>query len=358
MTQYKVALIPGDGIGPEVMAEAVRVLDALEKKTDLRFTYQEALIGGAAYDTFQEHFPESTAEICSKSDAILFGSVGGPLSERHLPKWNNCEANSILAIRKRFEFSTNFRPVRVFPALYPRSPIKESILKNGVDILFVRELLGDVYFGEHSYTGTAPMRSAFDSGSYSEALCAQSVIAAFEASKMRKKKVTLIHKANVLSMSKLWVDVAKEIAPRFPECKFEEMLVDNCAMQLVINPCQFDVVVASNLFGDILSDLGAALPGTLGLSPSASLNSRGFGLYEPAGGSAPDIAGKGIANPSAQILSAAMMLEHSLGRYKEGQMIRSAVEKTITNTILTGDMGGTASTKEFVDHVIEQLLSL
>lgn len=351
--RYKIAVLSGDGIGPEVMEQTLRVLDVMGRKIGTLFECSEAAVGGAAFERSGSHLPEETVALCSSSDAVLFGSVGGPIGESSLPQWKNCEINSILAIRKRFEFSLNVRPVRILPALSAQSPLKESIIEQGVDILFVRELLGDVYFGDHVQSGVQPNRFASDSGTYTEALCRQAMHCAFQVARKRKKSVTMVHKANVLSMSKLWVEVAREVAPEYSDCTFREMLVDNCAMQLVLNPAQFDVVVTSNLFGDILSDLGAALPGTLGLSPSASLNSEGFGLYEPAGGSAPDLAGKGIANPSAQILSAAMMFEYSFGLTEAARFLSNAVESTFAKGLRTSDLKGNATTKEFTDAIIE-----
>lgn len=354
MKQFQIAVLPGDGIGPEVMDAAFRVLRALERNGSYAFEFAEAYVGGAAFERFGTHLPEDSLTLCAQSDAILFGSVGGPINESHLPKWKNCEINSILALRKRFEFGVNLRPVRVIPSLIERSPLKAE-LSGGVDILFVRELLGDLYFGERTRAGEKPFRIAGDTGTYTEAQCEAAIHGAFKAALKRRSKVTLVHKANVLTMSKLWVEIGREIAPLYPTIKYEEMLVDNCAMQLIIKPDQFDVVVTANLFGDILSDLGAAIPGTLGLSASASLNRSGFGLYEPAGGSAPDIAGRGIANPAAQILSAALLLEHSFDLTKEAMMIRLAIDKTYEQGVRTADLGGAASTEEFTDAVIRNL---
>lgn len=355
MTTKRIAVLPGDGIGPEVMESALEVLKIISLKYNFPLEFNHSLVGGAAFEVYKSHFPDVTKDLCSKSDAILFGSVGGATSELHLPKWINCETNSILALRKEFGFAINLRPIKLLPSLSYLSPLKDSIVKDGLDILFVRELLGDVYFGEHRIFSDKNGQVSFDSGTYTEEQCRQAITSAFNSSKKRSKKVTLVHKANVLSMSKLWISIGKEIAALFPEIQYEEILVDNFAMQLIINPNRFDVVVTSNLFGDILSDLGSAIPGTLGLSPSASLSYSGFAMYEPAGGSAPDIAGKNTANPSAQILSGAMMLEHSFNRIDLSEIIKNAVFKTLDERILTADLKGNASTKEFTKEVISRL---
>jgi 3-isopropylmalate dehydrogenase len=350
----KIAVLAGDGIGPEVVNEAIRVL----KKVSGEFSFKHALIGGAAWDKFGCHFPEETAEICWNSDAILFGSVGGPVSEAKLDKWRGCEANSILGLRKLFKFYANFRPVRVFRELAHLSPLSQRVIgDSGCDLLIIRELLGDIYFGEHRLYKKEGERNASDVAEYSESQIRDIAEVAFKAAQGRGRKVTSVDKANVLSTSKLWREIVEEVATSYPEVKFEHMLVDNCAMQLVLNPAQFDVILTANLFGDILSDVGAVLPGSLGLLASASLNKDGFGMFEPPGGSAPDIAGKGLANPTGQILSSAMLLRFSFGMEVEAAAIEAAVSKTLQAGYRTKDLDPEefCSTSEFTDQVLKYL---
>ncbi len=334
----KVAVLAGDGIGPEVMQEAIAVLEVVAKRFSRLIECIPALVGGAAYLQHGSHFPEVTREVCQSADAILFGSVGGPVSESHLPQWKGCETNSILAIRKTFGLAANMRPTRVYPALAASSPLKAECIGAGIDLLIVRELQGDVYFGEHTFFNQAGKRCARDSGEYTEDQITFVARSAFEAARARRRIVHSVDKANVLHMSKLWREVLREIHREYLDVLLEDILVDNCALQLVKAPAQFDVIVAPNLFGDILSDLAAALPGSLGLSPSASFNTHGFALYEPSGGSAPDIAGKGIANPIAQILSTAMMLRYSFGWSAEADALEEAVSQAIADGYRTADI--------------------
>lgn len=350
----QIAVLPGDGIGPEVVHEALRIISAVSSD----FDFKHALIGGAAWDEYHCHFPNETADICKHSDAILFGSVGGSVSEAKLEKWRGCEANSVLGLRKLFKFFANYRPVKVLPELAHLSPLAERIIGDkGCDLLIIRELIGDIYFGEHKLYEKDGVRQALDVAEYSEDQIGNIARVAFKAALTRRKKVTSVDKANVLSTSKLWREIVEEVALDYPEIQFEHMLVDNCAMQLVLNPSQFDVILTANLFGDILSDVGAVLPGSLGLLASASLNSEGFGMYEPPGGSAPDIAGKGIANPAGQILSAAMMLRFSFGMEREAAAIEEAVSRTLREGYRTRDLASTGfcTTSEFTDRVIERL---
>ena len=310
----KIAVLPGDGIGEEVMAQALRVIAQVAEQFDIPFEITAGLVGGAAYEKYGTHLPDQTINLCRQSDAILFGSVGGPVSEMHLPKWRNCEANSILSLRKNFKFNVNLRPVKVIPELAELCPLRQEIINRGVDILFVRELLGDCYFGEHkTFKNSEGKRVASDQSIYSEDQVRSVAHAAFKAAQKRRGKLTSVDKANVLDTSKLWREVVHEVAEEYPKVQLEDMLVDNCAMQLIRDPSQFDVVVTTNMFGDILSDAAAVLPGSLGLLASASLNADGFGLFEPPGGSAQDIAGTGKANPIAQILSLALMLRFAFG---------------------------------------------
>ena len=357
--QKTIAVLPGDGIGEEVMAQALRVLDAVAKKNGHQFETKKALIGGAAFDVYGKHFPDETKAICEKVDAILFGSVGGPNSERHLDKWKGCEVNALLGIRKAFGFAANFRPSKIYPALLDSSPLKNRVIEKGVDVLIVRELLGDLYFGEKWAKGDKPNREAFDACLYKESQITTVAHAAFQAAMKRRKKLTLVDKANVLTTSKLWRDVVPEIAKEYPEVEFDLMFVDNCAMQLVVNPTQFDVVLTGNMFGDILSDLAAVLPGSLGLLCSSSVNEHGFALYEPPGGSAPDIAGKDLANPIGQILCVAMMFRHSFGLNKEADSIEKAVEDVLNAGYRTGDIFTEGKirvgTKEVGDQILARL---
>ena len=357
----KIAVLAGDGIGPEVMQQALRVLDTVATKFNYRFEFVEALVGGAAYDQYQQHFPDDTLKICQTADAILFGSVGGPVHESHLPKWSGCEANSILAIRKAFAFQVNYRPATVYPVLKDVCPLKDRIIESGIDILILRELLGDIYFGEHRFIEEQGERRAIDVAEYTATQIAAIAHAAFKAARLRKKRVLSVDKANVLQTSKLWRAVFNEIALEYPDVQLTHMLVDNCAMQLIMKPSQFDVIAASHMFGDILSDAAAVLPGSLGLMPSASLNQNGFGLYEPSGGSAPDIAGKGIANPIAQILSAAMMLRYSFQLEEAACGIEQAVSRVLESGVRTIDLvlpgQSYVSTVEMTDCIIELLNS-
>ncbi len=356
---HTIAILPGDGIGEEVMTEALRVLDAVAEKYNCSFTYRRGLIGGAAFDTHGVHFPDETKKLCEDSDAILFGSVGGPVSEMHVPKWKGCEANTILALRRAFGFNANFRPVKIFPSLKDNSPLKPEIVASGVDLLIVRELLGDIYFGEHKTFTKDGERRATDVAEYTESQISSVAHSAFQAARKRRNRLTSVDKANVLDTSKLWREVVRETAKDYPDVELGEMLVDNCAMQLIVNPAQFDVIVTTNMFGDILSDAAAVLPGSLGVLASASFNKEGFGLYEPPGGSAQDIAGKGIANPIAQILSAAMMLRYSFSLVAEADAIERAVESALESGARTKDIAAplarSISTAAMTDAILANL---
>lgn len=317
----RIAVLPGDGIGPEVMAEALKVLGAVEKISPARFAAETHLIGGAAWDAHGVHFPDSTRDACAKADAILFGSIGGPTAESDKPKWANAERNALLGLRKAFTLAVNLRPATVYPMLASLSPLRSDIIAQGIDILVVRELVGGIYFGEHKTEGDR----AIDVMEYSEAQIRTALKFGFEVAQKRRKHLTVVDKANVLDCSRLWRKVATEMAPSYPDVTMDFMLVDNAAMQIIKAPAFFDVLCTENMFGDILSDAASVLPGSLGLMPSASLGDKGLHLFEPSGGSAPDIAGKGIANPIAQILSAALMLRYSFGMEKEACLIESSV---------------------------------
>ncbi len=352
-----ISILSGDGIGPEVMEQTIRIIKKIETKYNHEFTLNHAYIGGAAFEKYGCHFPEVTLQICKNSDAILFGSVGGPISESHEAKWKDCEKNSILALRKNFQFSSNIRPAKVYPELQDICPLKESVIgKNGIDIVIVRELLGDIYFGEHKSYIIDNIRKAHDISEYDEKQIEIVAHQSFKLARLRKNKVTSVDKANVLDTSKLWRTILNEVAKEYPDVTLDHMLVDNCAMQFFINPSQFDVLVTSNLFGDILSDAAAAIPGSLGLMPSASFNLEGFALYEPSGGSAPQIAGKNIANPIAQILSFAMLLKQSFHLIEESNAIEHAVHSTLKAGYRTQDIclnkSNSISTSEITDKIL------
>ena len=288
MTQPGIAVLAGDGIGPEVMAQALRVLHQVAP--DIRV--KTGLIGGAAFVKHQQHFPRETKDLIDNSDAVLFGSVGGPIDQADLPQWKNCEVNSILALRKHLNLAVNYRPAKFYQSLRDISPLKNSRLEGCDEVLILRELLGDIYFGAKRTFSANGTHIAEDTATYDENQIAFIAHQAFKTAATRKQQVVSVDKANVLDTSKLWRKVFNQVAKEYPEIKLSHMLVDNCAMQLILNPAQFDVIATSNLFGDILSDAASALPGSLGMMPSASFNQQGFGLYEPSGGSAPDIAGQ------------------------------------------------------------------
>lgn len=362
MTHKKIAVLAGDGIGPEVMQATVLILKTIEKLFGHHFNFLEGKIGGQAFDGYQTHCPDETLKICEQSDAILFGSVGGPVHEQHQPKWKNCEANSILKLRKYFNLNINIRPITVFSELAHLCPLKPEIIKAGVDLTIFRELTGGIYFGSHESNVIDGQSIARDECIYDENQIKKIAHAAFQAAQQRKKKLCSVDKANVLATSRLWREVVEAVSQHYPDVALQHMLVDNCAMQIVLNPHQFDVIVTENMFGDILSDLAATLPGSLGLIPSASLNEQGLGLYEPSGGSAPDLAGKNLANPCAQMLSAAMMLRYSFGMFEEANCIETAIKKTISDGLVTPDLAGpganTVSTADFAHVVNNSLLKI
>ncbi len=351
----KIAILAGDGIGHEVMTQTLRILEAL----NLGFKIEHGLIGGAAYDVHQSHFPEVTSQLCQSADAVLFGSVGGPIVDAHLPKWHRCEANSILALRQALGLNVNLRPATLFKSLISISPLKPELIEQGVDIMIIRELLGDIYFGEHKQFEENGLRVATDVARYDENQIKIAMHQGFKTAMARNKKLVSVDKANVLDTSKLWRTIANEVSKEYPEVILEHMLVDNCAMQIILNPAQFDTIVTANLFGDIISDAASALPGSLGLMPSASFSAEGFGLYEPSGGSAPDIANQNIANPTAQILSLALMLRYSFDMEQQASQIEQAIIKTLEAGFRTGDIYQEGDIKvgtiEFTDAVLKNL---
>ena len=357
----KIAILTGDGIGPEVMREAIKVVDAVREKYDIGLVYERAPVGGAAIDACGEALPPETLSLCRRSDAILFGSVGGPRWET-LPPDRQPERASLLPLRKHFNLFCNLRPARVYPSLAASSPLRPDIVGDGFDILCVRELTGDIYFGTpRGREGSGPDERAYDTMSYTRKEIEQIARMAFQLARRRRKKVTSIDKANVLTTMVLWREVVSGVAFEFPDVELEHMYIDNAAMQLIRHPRRFDVLLCPNMFGDILSDECAMLTGSLGLLPSASLNGDKFGLYEPAGGSAPDIAGKGIANPIAEILSAAMLFRYSFDLGEAADAIERAVEDTIRRGIHTPDIAGHGSTvvgtAEMGDAIVKYIIT-
>ncbi len=355
MTSYAIAVLPGDGIGPEVMAEALKVLDSIAKKENISFTFNTADVGGIAYDNHGTVLPESTIQTCKASDAVLFGSVGGPKWE-NLPPAEQPERGSLLPLRKMFNLYANLRPAIIFPALKNASPIRADIIGDGFDIVIIRELTGGIYFGDPK--GREENR-AYDTLSYTRDEIKRIAHVGFQTAQKRGKKLTSIDKANVLTSMVFWREVVTEVAQEYPDVQLHHMYVDNAAMQLVRNPKQFDVVLCGNMFGDILSDEASMITGSLGMLPSASLSDGTFGLYEPAGGSAPDIAGKGIANPIAQVLSAAMMLKYSFDMDSAYQSVFDAVTAVLNDGYRTGDImseGCTlVNTTSMGDLIVEKL---
>jgi 3-isopropylmalate dehydrogenase len=334
----KIAVLAGDGIGPEVMKEAIKVLDAAQKKFGFSLDYRYADVGGIAIDNHGEALPGQTLKLCEESDAVLFGSVGGPKWES-LPPEQQPERAALLPLRKHFDLFCNLRPARVFKSLAGACPLRPDIVGDGFDILVVRELTSGIYFGTpKGREGEGPDERAYDTMGYKRSEIERIARMAFDAARLRDSKVTSIDKANVLTTMVLWREVVTGIAAEYPDVELNHLYVDNATMQLVRDPHQFDVMLCGNMFGDIISDEAAMLTGSMGLLSSASLNSEKFGLYEPAGGTAPDIAGKGIANPIAEILSASMMLRYSFGLDEAADAIDAAVQRTLENNIFTADI--------------------
>ena len=368
--QYKIAVLAGDGIGPEVTSAARVVLDAVAAQHDRQFAYEEGLIGGAAVDGTGDPLPQATLDLCRRSDAILFGAIGGPKWEK-LPVAQRPE-RGLLDLRQSLGLFANLRPVKALPALVPSSPLKPEIV-GGVDLIVVRELTGGVYFGKprRRWT-TARGRRAVDTMPYREEEIVRIVRLACELAGGRRGRVTSVDKANVLDTSRLWREVATEVAADYPQVTLDHVLVDACAMYLISNPRRFDVIVTENLFGDILTDEASVLAGSLGVLPSASLNGKApartdspaqqFGLYEPIHGSAPDIAGQDKANPLGAILSAAMLLRLSCGLEREADTIERAVEATLAAGLRTADTAQpgmrTVGTRAMGEAVAQHLAAL
>ncbi len=357
---YKIALISGDGIGPEVVKEAVKVLDLIGKKYNHTFTYQDVLLGGCAIDATGTSYPDGTAETCKSCDAVLLGAVGGP-------KWGHSTdatkrpETALLNIRKDLSLYANLRPAALRPALASACPLREAVAEKGFDLMMVRELTGGIYFGEKNRTTSANGVVASDLLSYSELEIERICRKAFDLAMVRSKKVTSVDKANVLESSRLWREVFHRVAKDYPEVAIEDVLVDNAAMQLVKDPAQYDVMVTENMFGDILSDEASMLTGSIGLLPSASMGDCAPALYEPIHGSAPDIAGQDKANPIATILSVAMMLRYSFGLSEEAIAIEQAVDKVLAEGYRTPDIFSQGSTLvgtvKMGDLVCEKLFS-
>ncbi|WP_154115243.1 3-isopropylmalate dehydrogenase [Vibrio cincinnatiensis] len=357
---YRIAVLPGDGIGPEVMQQAHKVLDAIEQKYALTFTREEHDVGGIAIDNHGCPLPDSTLQACEQADAVLFGSVGGPKWE-HLPPNDQPERGALLPLRKHFQLFCNLRPAKIHRGLEAFSPLRADISARGFDIVVVRELTGGIYFGQpKGREGEGANEKAFDTEVYHRFEIERIARIAFESARLRRQKVCSIDKANVLQSSILWREVVTEISNEYPDIELSHMYIDNATMQLIKDPAQFDVMLCSNIFGDILSDECAMVTGSMGMLPSASINESKFGLYEPAGGSAPDIAGKNIANPVAQILSAALMLRYSLGEEQAAQSIEKAVSQALEAGQLTGDLTSgkpALSTSEMGDVIAQYILN-
>ncbi|QGM80459.1 3-isopropylmalate dehydrogenase [Otariodibacter oris] len=358
MQTYNVAVLSGDGIGPEIMAQAIKVLDAVQQKYQFKLNYHPYDIGGIAIDNHGKALPDTTLKGCETADAILFGSVGGPKWE-HLPANEQPERGALLPLRKHFSLFCNLRPATLYKGLEKFCPLRADIAEKGFDMVTVRELTGGIYFGQpKGREGEGANEKAFDTEVYHRYEIERIARVAFETAMKRNKHVTSVDKANVLISSILWREVVTEIAKEYPEVKLDHIYIDNATMQLIKQPDFFDVLLCSNIFGDIISDECAMITGSMGMLPSASLNEQGFGLYEPAGGSAPDIAGKNIANPIAQILSAAMMLRYSFNLDNAANAIESAVQSVLAQGIRTTDLADQStpiSTSEMGDLIAQAI---
>lgn len=356
--KINLAVIPGDGIGPEVMEQTLRVLDRVGERYGHTFAYTRALAGGCAIDACGGCLPQETIDICKRNDAVLLGAVGGwkwdalPGSER--PEM------ALLGLRKELGLFANLRPALLFETLAEACPLKPEIVAGGLDIVVVRELTGGIYFGEKGQKETDMGPAAYDVEQYAEGEVRRIAEVAFDMAMKRSRKVTSVDKANVLESSRLWRRVVAEVAEGYPQVELNNLYIDNAAMQLVRNPKQFDVIVTSNIFGDILSDEASMITGSIGMLPSASLATGNFGMYEPVHGSAPDIAGKDMANPMATILSAAMMLRYTFGLGKEADAVEAAVKKVLADGYRTPDLAGEGEdpvgTQRTGDLIVEAIL--
>jgi 3-isopropylmalate dehydrogenase len=353
-----IAVLAGDGIGPEIVAQAVRVLKEVAGRFGQAFRFEEALVGGIAYDETGHPLPPETLALCKRADAILFGAVGGPKWDSVQPPSLRPELGALLPLRKELGLFANLRPARLYPTLASASALKEELVSGGLDILVVRELTGGIYFGDPKGR-TDEGRRAVDTCVYSAEEIERIARVGFESARKRGRRLCSVDKANVLETSRLWRETVTRIGAEYADVELSHMLVDNCAMQLIRDPRQFDVIVTENMFGDILSDEASMLTGSLGMLPSASLGQGTTGLYEPIHGSAPDITGKGVANPLATILSAAMLLRYSLGLEEAARTIERAVEKTLAAGYRTADIARpgeqTVGTEAMGDRVLEAL---
>lgn len=337
---YNVTVIPGDGIGPEIVREARKVLDQVGKVFGHSFDYTEILMGGCSIDAYGVPLTEEALETARKSDAVLLGAVGGDVGNS---RWYDVAPNlrpeaGLLAIRKGLGLFANIRPAYLYKELAEACPLKKEIIGDGFDMVIMRELTGGLYFGDRYTKEVDGVMTAVDTLTYNEKEIRRIAVKAFDIAMKRRKKVTSVDKANVLDSSRLWRKVVEEVAADYPEVELSHMLVDNCAMQLVMNPGQFDVILTENMFGDILSDEASMITGSIGMLSSASMNESKFGLYEPSHGSAPDIAGKDMANPIATILSAAMLLRYSFDMDREADAVEKAVQAVLTEGYRTGDI--------------------
>ena len=345
--KLNIGVIKGDGIGPEVVTEAMKVLDKAGEVYGFECTYEQLLMGGASVDVHGVPLTDETVERAKSNDAVLMGSIGG---DTNTSPWYKLEPSKrpeagLLRIRKELGLFANLRPAVLYEELSDACPLKPELTEGGFDLLIMRELTGGLYFGERKTVEENGVRTAYDSLTYNENEIRRIAIRAFDIARKRRKKVTSIDKANVLDSSRLWRKVVEEVATDYPDVTLEHMLVDNCAMQLVKNPKQFDVVLTENMFGDILSDEASMVTGSIGMLASASLNETKFGLYEPSGGSAPDIAGQGIANPIATILSAAMMLRYSFDLDEAADAVEAAISQVLKDGYRTGDIMSEGCTK-------------
>ncbi len=353
--EMKIVLVPGDGIGPDIVREAVRVLDKVGEIYGHAFSYKTIDAGGISIDKYKVPLTEDALETAKDSDAVLLGAVGGP-------KWDHVEGKlrpekALLGLRSGLGLFCNFRPAVIYPELSAASPLKTSVIKDGIDLLVVRELTGGIYFGEHGRSDGG--RTAWDTMKYSDKEIERIARKAFEAARVRKHHVTLVDKANVLESSRLWREVVSEVAEEYSDVTLDFMYVDNASMQLVRDPGHFDVLLTENMFGDILSDEASMITGSIGMLASASLRNDSFGMYEPIHGSAPDIAGMDIANPIATVLSAAMMLRYSFALGKEADAIENAVRKALSDGVRTKDIaagGDYIGTAECGSEIIRRLV--
>lgn len=359
--EFNIALIPGDGIGPEIVREACKVLDKVSAKYHHKFHYEELLMGGISIDTYGEPLTDETLDKAKKSDSVLLGAVGGNVGNS---KWYDVAPNlrpeaGLLKIRKGLELFANIRPAYLYDELKEACPLKDAVIGNGFDMVIMRELTGGIYFGDRHTEEVNGVLRATDVLTYDENEIRRIAVKAFEIAMKRNKRVISVDKANVLDSSRLWRKVVKEVSADYPEVELKDMLVDNCAMQLVMNPGQFDVILTENMFGDILSDEASMITGSIGMLSSASLGATKLGLYEPSHGSAPDIAGKNIANPIATILSAAMMLRYSFDLDEEADAVEAAVRQVLKDGFRTIDIMSEGmkqvSCSEMGDLIVERI---